>query len=195
MTSSDAEFSADLLTEPSDSYLAPGCQKLLKVDDVSHSTSIDLTARVAANSTVHFTVYPLTADSTPWGDAQGSIAVDLGGAPRLTATDAPPFQARAISIRRLGSGTATQAPAVLSARSEAGGPLLTVSNLKIFSDHLEVSIAGKGNVEIDGVEQTTDFMKLMFENMIISGLLIAANAALLAWVARLVFKAPPTPTQ
>jgi hypothetical protein len=82
---------------------------------------------------------------------------------------------------------------VLSARSEADGPLLTVSNLKVFSDHLEVSIAGKGNVQIDGVEQTTDFLKLMQENPIVSGLLIAANAALLAWVARLVFKAPPTP--
>jgi hypothetical protein len=188
---SDVEVVANMLTQlPGDSDLAPGCRKLLKVDNVSHSTSVDVTARVAENSAVHFTVYPLTADSTPWGNAQGSFTFDLGGGPKLNATDLPPFQARAVIIRSLGSGVAPNAPPVLRARSEAGGPLLTVSNPRVFSDHFEVNVAGKGNVELDGVEQTTNFLKFLQENLITSALLLAANAALLAWVARLVFKAP-----
>lgn len=188
---SSAELVSNLLTQSqADSYLAPGCQKLLRVDNVSHSTSLDLTARVAENSTVHFTFFPLTADSIPWGDEQGSLPFDLGGAPKLNPTDAPPFQARAVSIRSFASGVSPSAPPVLSVRSQAGGPLLTISGLKIFSDQLQVSVAGKGSLEIDGVAQTTDFLKFIEENQITSALLLAANGALLAWVARLIFKRP-----
>lgn len=192
ITAIGAELNADMLTQsPGEDSFAPGCQKILKVDNVSHSTSLEVTALVAEDSTVHFTFLPLVADSTPWGDEQGSLPLDLGGGPRLNPTDAPPFQARAVSIRSFASGASTNAPPLLSARSEAGGPLLTISSLKIFSDQLQVSVTGKGSLAIDGLAQTANLLKLFQENLTISGLLIAANGALLAWVARLVFQAPP----
>lgn len=188
---SGAELISKMLTESqADSDLAPGCQKLLTVDKLSHSTSLDLTARVAENSEVRLTFLPLGADSKPWGDERGSVEVGLGGPPKLNPADAPPFQARAVSIRSFGTGAATNAAPVLSARSEVGGPLLLISGLKVFSDKLEVNVAGKGSVELNGMAQTTNFLKLLQENPIASALLLAANAALLAWVARLVFKSP-----
>jgi hypothetical protein len=188
-----AELVSNLLTQSQgDSDLAPGCEKLLKVDDVSHRTSLDLTTHVAENSAIQFTFFPLASDSTPWGDARGSLPLDLGGPTKLNPNDAPPFQARAVSIRSLGSGATTNAPPVLSIRSEDGGPLLTISSLKIFSDQVQVNVAGKGSLAINGIAQTTNFLKFLQENPIASALLIAANAALLGWVARLVFKRPQT---
>jgi hypothetical protein len=188
---SDAELIANLGTEvQGESDLAPGCQKTLTVDKLSHSTSLDLTAHVAENSEVRLTFLPLGADSKPWGDEQGSVELLLGGSPKLKSVDAPPFQARAVSIRSLDTGAPTKAATVLSARSEAGGPLLSISGLKVFSDKLEVNVAGKGMVEINGVAQTTNLLQTFEENPITSALLLAANAALLAWVARLVFKSP-----
>lgn len=190
ITASGAGLVASLETASNGDSSAPGCQKLLKVDDVSHPTSLPVTVRVAENSRIDLSFLALAMDSASWADAQGSVALDLGGPPKLSPTDAPPFQARAVSIRALTHDPATTAAPVLSARSEAGGPLLSISGLKVFSDQLQISVAGKGSLEIDGVAQTTDFLKFIKDNQPLALVLGAAYAALLAWVARLVFKAP-----
>lgn len=190
ITARGAEIFARMQTDTADDSSAPGCQKILTVDSVTHATSLPLTVHVAENSSIRLHFFPLKADSTPWDDAQGSLALDLGGPPKLSPSDPPPFQARAVSIKSLGNGSSTNGTPVLSARSEPQGPLLTISGLKVFSDQIQVNVAGKGWLEIDGVAQTTDLMEFLQENIIISGLLVAANVALLGWVARLVFKTP-----
>jgi hypothetical protein len=195
MTTRGTELVSNLLSEsPSDSDLAPGCQKLLRVGDWNQSlTMIDLTAIVADNSDLRLYFKPLTANATLWDDAAGFYEPFDLGAQQLKPTDPPPFQARAVSIRPLGGGKALSAPpALISARSTSDGPPLTISGLKIGSDQLQLSIAGKGWVKINGEDVTINFLKRVEENPIPSALLAAANAALLAWVARLVFKSPST---
>lgn len=194
LTASGAGLVANLETASNADSSAPGCQKLLKVDNVSHPTSLPVRVRVAENSRIDLSFLALATDSTSWVDAQGSVALDLGGPPKLSPTDAPPFQARAVSIRSFTHDRSTTAAPVLSAWSEPGDPLLIISGLRVFSDQLQISVSGKALVEVDGVVQTTNFLNPFEENSIISALLLAANAALLAWVARLVFKSPQTPS-
>lgn len=190
ITARGAELVVRMQTDSDDNSSAPGCKKRLKVHDVTHSTALPVTVHVAENSNIHLHFFPLKADSAPWDDAEGSLTLDLGGPPKLRPTDPPPFQARAVSIRAPGNGSSANARPVLSARSEAQGPLLTISGLRVFSDQIQVNVAGKGWLEVDGVPQTTNFMEFIEENTLVSMLLVAAYTALLGWVARLVFKTP-----
>jgi hypothetical protein len=196
MTIRGAELTSQLVTgSPSGSYLEPGCQKELKVGDWNKSIANDVTTIAAENSALRFRFLPLKTDSPLWGDAEGFFEPFDLGAPQIESTAPSSFQARAVSISPLGDGNKLSSkPALLSAQSVDGGPLLTISGLKIGSDQLLISVAGKGWVQIDGEDATVNLLNRIEENPIPAAILGAANAALLAWVARLVFKQPsPSP--
>lgn len=194
MTARGAELISSLLTEsPGDSDLAPGCQHLLRVGDWNQPLSrIGVTAVVSDSSAIHFNFRPLTATDTLWGDAAGFYEPFDLGSQQLKPDDPSPFQARAVSIRRLGDSAT---PALINAQSTSDGPPLTISGLRIGSDQLQISIAGKGRVKINGEDMTVNFLNRVEENPIPSALLAALNAALLAWVARLIFKSPSASSQ
>jgi hypothetical protein len=187
MTTRGAELVSNIVTaSPNYSDSAPGCQKLLRVGDWTRPLgTLGVTMIVADNSALRLYFKPLTAGKTSWGDAQAFYEpLDLG-VRQLKPTDPPAFQAHAVSIRSL-AGDLT------SARSTSDGSLLTIKDLKIGSDQLQLSVAGKGWVKINGEDVTVNFMKRVEENRILVALLTAADAALLAWAARLVFKSPST---
>jgi hypothetical protein len=192
MRTTGSELTTHLLIEsPSGLYLEPGCQKVLKVGDWNRSCSIDITTNVAENSGLRLSFKPLTSDSALWEDTEGLFTPFELGQQKLKSTDPLPFQAQAASIRPLGDGNSS-APLTLSARSTSNGPLLTIHGLRIGSDQIQLSVSGKGFVKIDGGVFTVNFLTRVQENPILSALLAAVNAALLALVARLILKSPLT---
>ena len=189
-----AELVSNLITMSPDDSDGPGCQYLLRVGDWSEPvTKTLLTAIVAESSDLRLYFRPLKAHSTPWADTGGVLRLDLGGAQKLNPDDPPPFQARAVSIRSLGGGNSGSVlPALISARSTNDGPLLAIDDLRIDSDQVQLGIAGKGWVMINGEPATVNFLRRVQENPILLALLAALDTALLAWVARLIFKTPST---
>jgi hypothetical protein len=184
-----------LVASPSGSYSERGCQKLLKVGEWTQSISNIVTAIVADNSDLRLSFKPLTADSALGADTGGFVILDLG-APQLNKTGPLPFQARAVYLRPLGSSNnVSDSHALLSARHTDDGPLLTISNLRIGPDQLQLTVTGKGWVTINGDDYTVNFLKRAEDNPILIALMAAANTALLAWVARLILKSPPTSPQ
>jgi hypothetical protein len=191
MTVKGAELTANLLTDSeSDSDRGPGCQKLLKVGDWKQPlASGSLTIVVGQDAPVRFYFRPRTADENLWAQTQGSLPLTLG-ARKQDSTD-PPFQARAVSISSRGRDGSTSVRA--SARSADDGLPLNINGLSIASDQIQVSIAGKGFVKVNGKPATINFLKPIQENPVLLAILVAVNGALLAWVARQVFKTPHTP--
>jgi len=190
MRAKGAELVLNLVTRsPSDnSEGAPGCQYVIRVGDWHDNiTALDLTAVNSEDSDLRLNFRRLMRDSTPWADTEGVLPLDLGTQQLTPASSPPPFQARSVSIKSLDLGNPRT---LLSAISD--GPLLTIRDLKIGSDQIQLTIAGTGWVKIDGKPWTVNFLDRLMENKILAALLAAANAALLALVARLIFKTPST---
>jgi hypothetical protein len=185
-----AELTSNMLTDSAgDSDRGPGCQKLLRVGDWKESLAIgSVSVVVAQDSAFRFYFSPRTADENLWAQTQGLLPLVLG-ARKQNSTD-PPLQARAVSINSLGSDGSTIAR--VSARSANDGQLLTINGLRIGADQIQVSIAGKGNVQVNSRPVTINLLKPIQENPVLLAILVATNGALLAWVARLVFKTPQT---
>ena len=191
MTAKGAELVSRILTEsPGDSVLAPGCQKLLRVGDWNQPlTNFEVATIVDDDSALRFAFSPLTREASLWGGPQDFFEpLDLG-VEKQNPNDQPPFQARAVSVRSLSGGDSAR---LTQASAEGDGALLTIYGLRIGSDKIQLSIAGKGRVKINGEDVTVDVLKRVGENPIPSALLAAGNAALLAWVARLILKRPST---
>lgn len=129
------------------------------------------------------------ADENLWAQTQGLLPLALGA--RQQDSNDPAFQARAVSINSRGRESSTIAR--VSARSADGGPLLSINGLSIGADQIQVSIAGRGLVKVNGKPATVNLLKPIQDNPVLLALLVATNGALLAWVARVVFKTPPTP--
>lgn len=192
MTARGAEIVSHLETHsPNGSYVEPGCQKRLSVGDWNHSITVNVTTIVDENSSLRLYFRPVTPESTPWADADGFLPFDVGVSETMNPDDPRPFEARAVSIRSLIGGNSTSGPPTLSAMSTGNGPLLTISDLRIGSDQLHLSVVGKGWVKINGKDETVSLLKLVTENPLLATLLGAANAALLALVARLILKSSP----
>jgi hypothetical protein len=195
MRTKGTELTSQLvISSPGGSYNEPGCQKQLKVGDWKKSIASDVTTIVAENSNLRFRFQPLTTNASLWDGPDGLFEPFDLGAPQVNPTDPPSFQARAVSIRSLSSvNTPSTSPALLSARSMDDGPPLTISGLKIGSDQLQLSVAGKGWVQVDGEDVTLNLLDRVQEHPIPAALLGAANGALLAWVARLILQSPAPP--
>lgn len=194
MTAKGAELVSDFVTmSPDESDLAPGCQYSLTVGELSVPiTRTMVTAIVDEDSAVRLYFRPRTLDSNPWAETKGLLPLDLG-AQKLKSTDAPPFQARGVRIRPLGGRDS--ASDLASAASLSDGPLLNIRGLTIGSDEIQLSISGKAWVQTNGKTKTVDLLSLIQQNLIISLILGSANAALLAWAGRLVFKSPSASLQ
>jgi len=195
MKTKGGELVLNLLTRSSDnSALGPGCQYEIKVGDWSEPITETAVAIVNAEaSDLRLRFKPLTLNSSPWAETDGFLLVDLG-VPQVKPKDLPPFRASAVSIESLD----TDHPhTFLSADSTKPGELLTIKDLKIGSDQIQVNIDGTGWVKIGEKPWTVNFMKRLEENKILGAILTAANFALLGWLSRLVLKAPskPAPTQ
>ncbi len=164
---------------------APGCRYVLRVGDWKKPlTKVDVTTVMAENSDLRLYFRPLTPDSTPWDDTGGFLPLDLG-TQRLERNAQAPFQARSVSIKSLDRDNPRS---LLSAKSANGGPLLTIDDLKVGSGEIQVSVGGKGLVEINGEPWTPNFSNRILEHKLLAALLAAVNIALLALVARLIFK-------
>ena len=194
MTAKGAELVSGILTaSPDESALAPGCQYSLDVGEWSEPIGrVQVTIVMNDNSTVRLYFRPRTPGTNPWAETKGVLPLDLG-AQKLKSTDAQPFQAHGVRIKPLGGGDS--ASDLVSATSLNDGPLLNIRGLMIGSDELQLSVSGKGWVATGGKIKTVNLFSLIEQNKIISAILGAANAALLAWVGRLVFKNPSTPLQ
>ena len=183
-----AELTTNVITDSADdSDRGPGCQKLLRVGDWKQSFASGSATIVAAqDSPVRFYFRPRTADENLWAETQGFLPLALGA--RKENSTQPVFQAREVSINLVGSDGSSVAR--VSARSADGGPLLTINGLSLGPDQMRISIAGKGFVKVNGKPATVNLLKPIQDNPILLALLVATNGALLAWVARLVFKTP-----
>ncbi len=127
------------------------------------------------NAELSFTFKPLKPNSTLVAAKGGLLSLDLP----------PSIRARSVSIKSLESGNP---PVLLSVRSTNDGPLLTIEKLAIGSDQIQLTIGAKGLVEIDGEPWAVKFSSRIREHKRLVALLAAANIALLALVARLIFK-------
>ena len=179
----------DPITAADASKRAPGCQSVLKVGDWFKSVSkTPVKIVVTEDSALRLSFKPRTSlEPPPWNDTGGVLPFDLG-TERLP-EGSPPFRVHSVNIKSLDTG---KPHSFLSAESTKNGPLLTIRDLKIGSDQIQLTIAGTGWVKIDGEPWTVNFLNRLMENKILAALLAAANAALLALVARLIFKTPST---
>ena len=140
-------------------------------------TRTPVTTDIDKNVELSFTFKPLMRESTLVAAKGGLLSLDLS----------PHIQARSVSIKSLGSGNP---PVLFSAKSTNDGPLLTIEKLEIGADQIQLTIGTKGLVEIDGEPWTIKFSSRIREHKRLAALLAAANIALLALVAGLIFKTP-----
>jgi hypothetical protein len=160
---------------------SPGCEKLLRVAPRFHSpVSGDSTISVVAGaaSAASFTFSPTTAKESLFVGAGGLFQPFSFG-------EVGTLRARAVEVNAPRGGGAAPAP-VLAARSVDGGEPLSVESLLVGSDHLEVKVSGVGFVKVNGVD-FADPLGRISRHPFLSLLLVVADAALLAWIIRLLF--------
>ncbi|HEV3469064.1 MAG TPA: hypothetical protein VG148_07065 [Pyrinomonadaceae bacterium] len=161
-----------------------GCRKLLRVGGLpglTLSASTQLKAVAEPDAAFRFYFRRLTDDATSRDPGpEGFLTPFHLGPPPISRDEGPPFRARAVSIRSR-SPANPDAPAVLSARSVDGGPLLRVYDLEVGSDELRVKVSGRGAVSEHGRPATVDLLKRAQEHPLLAGILAGLNAALLAW--------------
>lgn len=189
--SSGADLVVEMVTDtpPEIETETYGCRKLLRVGSLpglSLPPSTQIAAVVAADSAFRFRFQPLAPDAPLWvGGADGFFAPFELGVSTLDLNDPAPFQARTVSIRKLQNNGSNSAP-ILHARSADGEPLLTVHELKVGSDELQIKVSGKGTMSVNGQAATVDFMERAQKYPIPAAILAALNTALLTWFIRLI---------
>ena len=175
-----------------------GCRKLLRVGNraplhIPPFTPIRIIA--VADSAFRFTFRPFAANAQRlWDGSEGLFAPFELGPPMVNPGDLPPvLQARAVSVRNL-QDDGSNLPAILSARSLAGRPPLIVYDFKIGSDNLQIKVSGTGEMSVNGQPETVNLWQRLEElGPLAKGILVALNAALLAWFIRLLSsKVAPT---
>jgi serine/threonine protein kinase len=186
MTIKGAELVANLGTSsPDDSEGGPGCQYVMKVGAWEQPiNNNDVSAVMSDNSELHLSFIPVMPNSNLWSATGGFVLLDL---PQSSQSDQSHIQARSVSIKSLDPANPDT---LLSAQSLRDGPLLSIEELKIGPDQIQVSVLGKGLVEISGEPKTDNFSDRIREHKRLAALLAAANIVLLALVALLIFKTP-----
>ena len=165
--------------------LARGCKKLLGVGDWQQVIYAPSTVRFVAeaDSTFRFQFRPIVPTSPSWSNTDGLLELVLG--PSLTPDNPAPFQAREVQV--ISRNTPGSERAILGALSPDGEPmLLALRGLKLGSDHIQINVAGKGWVRINGVLETADILGRIQKNPLLAGLFGTANAALVGWLAIMV---------
>ncbi|MDQ3805220.1 MAG: hypothetical protein M3416_15505 [Acidobacteriota bacterium] len=192
MKTGGAELAVQMSTDTPPEVTAEtrGCRKLLSVGGLpglSLPASTEVTAVAAADSAFRFYFRPLTTDAPLWEGGPGGFLTPFDlGPPPVRPDEQPPFQARAVSVRKRKFSTEhPDPPPALSARSVDGGPLLRVYDLEVGSDELRIKVSGRGAVSANGRAETVDLLKRAQEHPLLAGILTGLNAALLAWFVRL----------
>lgn len=190
MKATGGDLNAALLTEVADdgTEQSPGCRKLLRVGALEEiiNGSFGLTLLVPAEQSFRFHFRRLFANSPLWATPNDFFQPFALGATQIGLTGTPPMQARAVVIKSLRGG-AGSAP-VLSARSTDGGALLDVSELKLGSDQLQITVKGRGWVQADGANLGSfNLLERVQQYPILSTIFGALNAGLLALIVRLIF--------
>jgi len=169
-----------------------GCRNLLRAGDMEETLGeVGVGAIAVSGSTFRWHFRPRMRGVYLWSGADGLFQPFILGQPQVSATNAPPpLQARAVRIRSLEvgrSGAAAQ-PELLSAQSEDGGPLLSLSVLKVGSDQLQLNVSGNGWVRINGVERSVNLFERLNNLSPLGALLFAAlNGALFEGIRRFIF--------
>ncbi|HEX8072815.1 MAG TPA: hypothetical protein VF546_22910 [Pyrinomonadaceae bacterium] len=182
-TGADLKTRIDTADAPGASARAPGCRKLLKVGDWQQSVAAEsVLAVVPADAEFRLRFLPLKTDANAWAEAENFF--DLG-IEQVRGDDPPPFQARAVSVRRRQGGVD-----LLRAESAPGDPPLTVQSLRVGSDQLQVSVGGRGFVQRDGDYYKVNLLEPLYTTTF-GQLLLALQGALVAWVLRTLGKKSP----
>ena len=161
--------------------MARGCKKLLGVGDWQQEIYAPSTVRVVAeaDSTFRFQFRPIVPTSPSWSTTDGLLELVLG--PPLTPDNPAPFQAREVQV--ISRNTPDSKPPILGALSPDGEPtLLALHGLKLGSDHIQINVAGRGWVRINGRLETADILGRVQKYPILAGLFGTANAALVGWL-------------
>jgi hypothetical protein len=180
-------------TPPEATVEAEGCRKLLRVGNreplrIPPFTPVRVIA--ATNSAFRFKFRAFDRNAKPlWNGPDGLFAPFDLGPPLINPDGPPPFlQAREVSVRKLKDGDSNPS-SILSARGVAGRPLLSVYDLKIGSDNLQIRVSGSGEMRTHGQLETVNLLQRLEElGPLAKTLLVALNAALIAWFVRLLSK-------
>ncbi len=184
--SDEAELAIRLSTNPPDSPPddtdeaevgvdeGPGCSKRVEGAQWKQvlSGAFVVESLAVANFKFNFRFLPMQPTSPLWQGQDGLFEPFKLGPPGL--------RAREVSIRT------PNGPAALEVRGADENMPLRITSLKVGSDQLQVGMTGKGFVKIDGEDITVDFFERIKKYPLLAGLLLMANAALLAWLIRLV---------
>jgi hypothetical protein len=127
---------------------------------------------VAADSKFNFRFLPMARNNPLWGGHDGLFEPFTLGPLGL--------QARAVSIHT------PNGPTALEIRGADEKIPLRINSLKVGSDQFQVGVTGKGFVTVEGEDITVDLFERIKKYPFLAGLLVTANAALLAWFTRLV---------
>jgi hypothetical protein len=157
-----------------------GCSKMLTVKgqpDVPLPASLAISVIVPAGSAFSINFQPLNTDVSV------KDAAERFESPTDDTDKKPTFETKAVNIVNYQNGAS-----ILGARSTNGGPLLRVSSLKVYSDKLQVTASGAGEVLDHGDVVTVDFLERLQKHPFLAAIIGGLNAALLAWSISLVTK-------
>lgn len=192
----DAEVEVTLSTAipPNGGLNAAGCRRLLRVGDWQQSVG-PFPIRVVAEkgASFRFRFHPARGN-TLW-DAERRFAPFP---PEAADTASPPtlLAARGVTVETLAAPSRDKpifrARAVASTRS-----LLHLADFQVVPDGVQAQLSGTGWAERDGKPVTVDLLTRLKANPLVSGLVGAADAALVAWFLRVCFskRSAPAPAR
>jgi hypothetical protein len=176
-----------VLTNPADSPAGeesdaeddgPGCVKRLQGDQLREKEkqkdlagAVAVKTNVVANSKISLRFYPAEARAPIWNGRDGYLKPFQNASPIL--------KAARVSLR-------TSNDSVLFEITAEPNEFVRINALNIGSDKLEADVSGKGFVKRGGELITLNLFARIQQQPFYAGLLAMANAALLAWLARLV---------
>jgi hypothetical protein len=176
-----------VLTNPSDSPAdedsdaeddGPGCVKRLQGDLLREKEkqkdlagAVAVKTNVVANSKISLRFYPTDARAPIWSGRDGYLK---------------PFQNVSPILKAARVSLKTSSDSVLFEITAEPNEFVRINTLNIGSDKLEADVSGRGFVKRDGELITLNLFARIQQYPFSAGLLAMANAALLAWLARLV---------
>jgi hypothetical protein len=180
-------------TTPPEATVEPqGCSKLLRVGNrkplrIPSFTPIRVIAAAGSSLWLNFRAFDVNV-KTVWDGPDGLFAPFDLGPPMINPKDpSPVLHAREVNVRKLKDDPNSQP--ILSARSVDGRTLLSVYDLKVGADSLQIKVSGSGEMRTNGQPETVNLLQRLQElGPLAQALLVTLNAALIAWFVRLVSK-------
>lgn len=156
----------------------PGCVKRLQGDQLRErekqkdlAGAVAVRTNVVANSKISLRFYPTDARAPIWNGRDGYLKPFQNASPIL--------KAARVSVKSANDS-------VLFEITAEPNEFVRINALNIGSDKLEADVSGKGFVKRDGELITLNLFARIQQQPLYAALLAMGNAALLAWLARLV---------